>query len=359
MRQLKNKKVLHVALAAFMAVSGLSSLVLVQKAHAATVMAQTYVRLDRMAANTFTSGTVCAMPSAAGPTEAKVKVTFPTGFTVSTTTSNWTVNTTNTGSANWPAGAVAWPSIATATAASGQDVTFPSGDLTSASTLYCFNWTDTTAALKTPASPGNSLAGSVTTQTSAPADIDSGSFSTAVISNDQIAVTATVPVAFSFALSGNSDSIGSLTTANPSTGATPQYAQVDTNAKNGWVVWAKDANAGLHSTNASYTIPTTCSGGVSGLAAALTAGNEGFNTGVTTSQVGGSGAITRNSLFDNSSATTYNGGGLCTTYQYMAKSNGSAQQARVTLTNNASIKASTPSATDYTDTITVVGAGLF
>ncbi len=53
---------------------------------------QVYIRLDRLAASTATGGTVCAKPQTAG-TEADVKVTFPTGFTVNGTASNWTVTT--------------------------------------------------------------------------------------------------------------------------------------------------------------------------------------------------------------------------------------------------------------------------
>jgi hypothetical protein len=43
----------------------------------------------------------------------------------------------------------------------------------------------------------------------------------------------------------------------------------------------------------------------------------------------------------------------------LASSNGTADTAVLTLTNHAAIGPLTPAATDYTDTITVVGAGLF
>src|SRR3954464_15482700 len=85
---------------------------LMSHANAAT-LGITEVRFDRMkqstggAGDVFTTGTVCAKPTTAS-TEAHVKVTFPTGMTVSTTTSNWTVSTTNLA---WPAGATAWLGI--------------------------------------------------------------------------------------------------------------------------------------------------------------------------------------------------------------------------------------------------------
>jgi hypothetical protein len=98
---------------------------------------QAFLRLDRMKISTATGGTVCAQASATGPTEAKVVVTFPTTYTLSTTAANWTVTTTNL-----PSGASAWPGIGTATNAdnSAKTVTFPSSDITSSSTLYCFNF---------------------------------------------------------------------------------------------------------------------------------------------------------------------------------------------------------------------------
>jgi len=355
MRFIKNKKLLHYALAAFLAVSGLSTLVLSQHAHAAA-LTQVMVRFDRMKVSTFSSGMVCAKPNSTA-TEAKVKVTFPTNFVVSTTTSDWTVDTSVT--SNWPSGATAWLGINTATAASGQDVTFPSSDLTPG-TLYCFNWTNTTAALQQPASPASSEIGSVTTQTSVPADIDTAQFATATVSDDQIVVTATVPPVFTFALSGNTDALGTLSTASVAHSPTPRTATIGTNAKNGWQLWAKSAlaNGGLKSATANYTIASTCNGGTQvGTNTTLSNGTEGYNTGVTSSHAAGSGTISVASIFDGTS--TSKGGGLCGTLQTLATSNGTATADVLTLTNNVAISNATAAATDYTDTITVVGAGLF
>jgi hypothetical protein len=149
MRIAKNKKLFHLSLAVFLAVSSLTSLVFVQHAHAAT-LAQVMVRFDRMKQSTGTTGTVCAKPTTVASTEAKVVVTFPTGFTLGAF-GTFTVSTTNIG---WPTGGTAWPSI-TAPASggdiSGQSVTFGSGDLASGSTLYCFNWTSASALPNHPA----------------------------------------------------------------------------------------------------------------------------------------------------------------------------------------------------------------
>ena len=312
----------------------------------AAPLTQTFVRFDRMKTSTATTGTVCAKPATAG-TEASVDVTFPTGYTLGAF-GTFTVNTTNLA---WPTGGTAWVGINTATAVASQTVTFPSGDLT-VGTLYCFNWTNT-AAVTTKSSATSSNSGTITTKTSAPATIDTGDYSTATISDDQIVVTAAVPQAFAFALSGNTDALGTLSTASVGTSPTPRTVTVNTNAKNGWMVWAKDANTGLTSAGASKTIASTTPGTNS----TLSAGTEGYNTGVTQSQVGGSGTITIATPFNGSALGQ--GGGLDTSLRSIASSNGTADTAVLTLKNNVAINATTAAATDYTDTITVIGAGLF
>ncbi len=335
----------RLALAAGFTLASMSATLLSMTAQAAS-LTQTFVRFDRMKVSQATTGTVCAK-AATTATEASVQVSFPTGYTVSTTTANWTVSTTNLA---WPAGASAWPGIATATAAAGQVVTFPSTDLT-VGTLYCFNWTNT-AALSIKAGATASNSGTVTTRDSVPATIDTASFATASIADDQIVVTATVPQTFSFALSGNTDALGTLATGSVVSSPTPRTATVNTNAKNGWLVWAQDASTGLASASAGATIASTTPGSNS----TLSAGTAGYNTGVTQTQTSGTGTVTVAAPFVGGAST---GGGLDTTLRTLASSNGTANNAVLTLTNNVAISTTTPAATDYTDTITVVGAGLF
>lgn len=333
---------------------------LIPKTKAGT-LGKTMVRFDRMiqstggAGDVFTTGTVCAAASAGGAgTEASVKVTFPTGMTVSTTTSDWTVSTTNLA---WPSGAQAWPGINTATAASGQDVTFPSSNITDAQT-YCFNWTNSSAALKTNTSTGNNQQGTVTTQASGPSTIDSNTFQTSTISNDQITVTASVNQTFSFALSANTDALGAQSISSPTTSPTPRTITLNTNALNGWLVWAKDSQQGLNSSTASYTIASNCSSGA-GSNSTLSAGNEGYNLGVEQSQTSGTGTITVATPFVRSS-TNYRGGGLCSgNLQTIVSSTGTTNNAVMTLYNSASVNGSTPAANDYSDVETFVGAGMF
>lgn len=314
----------------------------------AAPLSQVEVRFDRMKISTATTGTVCANPTTTA-TEASVNVEFPTGYTVSATAGDHTANTTNTA---WPAGASAWPTIgASATSVSGQTVTWSSGDLT-VGTLYCFNWTSTTAiTVKGTATSNNS--GTVTTRTSAPADIDSAVYNTASITDDQIVVTATVPSVFSFALSANTDALGTLSTSAVTASPTPRTATVNTNAKNGWQVWARDSSTGLASASASSTISSTTPGTNS----TLVAGTTGYNTGITQTQGGGTGTISVAAPFVGTA--TGQGGGLDTSLRTLASSNGTADTAVLTIKNNVAISPTVPAAADYTDTITVIGAGLF
>jgi hypothetical protein len=324
---------------------------------AAATMTQTLVRFDRMATSQTTTGTVCAKPATTA-TEAGVKVTFPTGYTVSTTVGDWTVSTATT--TGWPAGASAWTSIGSPTGSgdftiSGQTVGFQSGDLTPG-TLYCFNWT-TAAALTTKSSATNDNTGTVVTRTSVPADIDTGTYATATVTNDQVTVTASVNPSFSMSFSGGTtDALGTLTTGAVASNSAVTMT-VNTNAKNGWMAWARDTSTGLNSTSASYTIAST---GVGSASQALVAGTEGYNVGIAYSQTSGSctagSAVSTN--FDKAGGSN-KGGGLDTTLRTLLTCGGTTNNGVITPTNFAAINGATAAATDYTDVQTYVAAGLF
>lgn len=315
-------------------------------AHAGSLSSVT-VRFDRLQTSQGTTGTVCAKPSAAGPTEASVQVVFPTGYTLGAA-GTFTVSTTNL---SWPSGGTAWTGIGTATNVTSQTVTFPSGDLASSTTLYCFNWTNT-AAVQVKSSASSSNSGAVTTRDSVPATIDSGSYSTQSVTGDQVTVTATVPQSFSFALTGTTDALGNLTTGSVTTSPTPSTVTVNTNAATGWLIWAQDANGGLKSNSANHTIAET----TAGAASTISVGNENTNFGLTSSQTGGTGVIV---LGNYDGTTAAHGGGLDATLRTVASSNGTANNAVLTLKNNVGIASTTQAASDYTDVITVAGAGMF
>ncbi len=311
---------------------------------------QAYLRIDRMAASTTTGGTVCAEPNTAG-TEADVQVTFPTGFTVNSTAANWTVTTTNL-----PSGATAWVSIGTATAVSGQTVTFPSGDLV-VGTLYCFNFA--ASSTLTTSTAGNDKTGTITTRTSGPATIDSSQYATSVISNDQIVVSAVVPSTFTFALSGNTDSFTSdLSTTTTSTSG--RTVTIATNAASGWVAWVKSLNAALNSGSTGATIATA--GSVDNSPTDLTsATGYVLDVNVTTDSGTGTGTVSQASNYgaEYNGTNTTSGGTLSTTFQPIAAADGTTDGDVLTLIERAKISAVQQAANDYTDTLTVVAAGRF
>jgi hypothetical protein len=320
--------------------------VLEGRSASAAELGQTVVRFDRLKVSTPTTGTVCAKPTTA-LTEATVQVTFPTSYTLGLA-ATFTTTTTNIG---WPTGGTAWLGIGTASSVVGQVATFPSTDLV-VGTLYCFNW-DNTAAVSVKAGATSNNTGTVTTRTVTPTNIDSSTYSTVSIADDQIAVTATVAQSFTFALSANTDALGALTTGAVATSPTPRTITINTNAANGWMTWARDSNTGLNSPSSTKTIASTTPGSNS----TLVAGTEGYNFGVTSSQTGGTGTISIPAGYVGTAAGQ--GGGLDTTLRTVASSNGTANGAVLTLKNNAAISGTTPAAADYADTITVVGAAMF
>lgn len=142
------------------------------------------IRLDRLTASQSTGGLVCATPESAG-TESSLQIIFPSGMSVNTTSSNWTVNTSNI-----LQGSTAMPGIGTATSVSGQTVTFPISDL-SVGTQYCFNFSSSST-LTTPSTVGN-YEGTMRTRNSSNTTIDTRTFSIPIVSSNSINVTATVP----------------------------------------------------------------------------------------------------------------------------------------------------------------------
>lgn len=154
------------------------------KSQAGTLL-ETALRLNRLKATTATGGMVCAKtPALDNGTEGRIKITFPSGFTVNSTASNWTVTTTNILS-----GATAWPGIGTAVTVSGKNVIFPSSDLSS-NTLYCFNFADSNTLTTSTTGPSIAV---VETMTAGGATIDTNTVGLSIVSDDGIVVSATVP----------------------------------------------------------------------------------------------------------------------------------------------------------------------
>lgn len=167
-----------------------------------------FLRLDRTAKSTASGGAICATtPSIDNGIENSVQIIFPTGFSVNSNPSNWTVTLSNL-----PTGGNSWPGIGTATSVVGQTVTFPSSNLAT-STMYCFNFSSTNA-LTTPSSTGT-YNGTIRTRTAANATIDSIVIGIPIVTSDQIAVTATVPA-------NPTDFSADMAITDPSNGTFPQ-----------------------------------------------------------------------------------------------------------------------------------------
>lgn len=325
----------------------------------AAAFTEAFIRLDTLQATTATGGRVCAQPASTA-TEAKVVVTFPTtggtDYVVNSTATNWTVNTTGLDS-----GQTAWPGIGTATAVSGKSVTFPSSDLT-VGTLYCFNFSATNTLTTSSAGAAETTQGTIATQTSTSTPIDSTTYDLTTITSDKIVVNAIVPPSFNFTLSGNTDAFTTNLSTSSVVSTSGRTITVTTNAPSGWVVWAKDLNSSggkgaLQSLiSGNYKIAgTTAAGAASHV---LTAGTEDYGLGTTiNTDASGGGTVSLDTAYDG---TSNKAGTLDPTqFRPIATSNGTANGDILSLNERATIAGQTPAANDYTDTLTVVGAGRF
>lgn len=88
-------------------------------------LSQTSIRLERLKANTSPGNILITATTGESVTENSLKVTVGNAWTVSSSSSNFTVSTSNL-----PSGTTAWPGINTSTNVSGNLITFPSSDLT-------------------------------------------------------------------------------------------------------------------------------------------------------------------------------------------------------------------------------------
>lgn len=313
-------------------------------ANAAT-LSQTYIRTNRMTAGTTTNFRLVFKTVGAGATSASIN--FNGADTTTWTASSGLVNATqaiSSGSCAADTGATALPGSLTASG-SGSTVSISGITSLSATTLYCVDLT-TAAALTLP------TAGEYHPVVTAGAD--STTVAVRTVSNDQIVVSATVPPNFNLALSGNTDSFTSNLSPSSVGVTTGRTVTVNTNAKNGWFAWATDLNTGLTSASAAQTIAAT----TPGTSATLSAGTEGYLFGITSITQGSGGGTTTAATAYNSNGTT-TGSGLDTTIRQIASSTGTANGAILTVKELAAISPTTKPGTDYTDTITIIGAGYF
>jgi hypothetical protein len=313
-----------------------------------------YVRLDRMATSATgtasTGATICMTPQTTG-TVAKVLISFPgngtagaASFGLSSTAANYTLGTSNI-----PAGSSAWPGIGSNPSSVATNVITVASSTLTLGTQYCFNFVGATT-ITNPSSTGTNLTGTIQTQTAGSAPIDTINWATAIISNDQIAVTASVPSTFSFSLSGNTATLGTLTTSG-ATSASAITASVSTNANNGFLSWVKSANAGLNSPSSGGTLPSA--------SFVATGGNivDMASTSGYVLDVQNTSSSTITAYYAGNGSTS--GGNLSTNYQQTASSAAPVNNAQFTLAVRARAAATTKAATDYADTLTVSASGQF
>ena len=232
---------------------------------------------------------------------------------------------------------------------SGTTISVTGGGSLTSGTAYCLGFTGTSAVTNSSTAGVYSYTISDTSDTGTEyyPVLTSGT-------NNTISVTATVPQSFTLSLGGNSDGLGTLTASNPST-TTGITATIGTNAANGFGLWAYDTNGGLNSPSTTHNIQSTSPG--SGSLQTLSNGTEGYVTNVSYITDTAGTAPTTTTPF--TSGTAYTGDGLNTVPAQIAKGTGPVSGAQIKIKESAEMSNITPEATDYADSITIVGAGSF
>ena len=320
----------------------------------AAVAGPSYMRCDRMKASTAPGSCLVVFTTSSTTfTEASIKVTLDSewvsGTNFSITAGNYTVSTSGI-----PAGTTAMPGIATANLVSGNTIRFPITAIAN-STTYAFFITG--SGLITNPSASTTIVHTLFTRDSGDAITgDIVDVAVPIIADDQIVITATVAPTFTFVLNNNAQNLGTLSSSSVISGSGTTVT-VTTNARSGWFAWVKDSNAGLTSAAASKTIAT--SGTIDASPTTLSTGSEGYVLDVNlTTDASGGGTVTIDAEYNG--ATTSAGGTLSSSaFNPIASSDGTANGDVLTLIPRVTIAGTTPAAADYTDTLTVVGAGDF
>lgn len=312
-----------------------------------------YIRCDRMKAGIAPGDCLVVFTtSSTNFTEAFIKLTLDSEW-VSTTNFSATAGDYTVSTTGLPGGVTAMPGIATGTNVSSQTITFPVTALAN-STTYGFIITG--GLILNPGASTTITHVLFTRDTGDTTTGDTQSLAVPTISDDQIVITATVAPTFTFVFANNAQSLGTLSSGSVISG-TGTGITITTNAPGGWYAWMKNAGAGLVSAAASKTIAV--SGTVDGSPDTLSTGSEGYVVDVDlTTDAGSGGAVTIAAEY-NGLTTSAGGTPDSTAYQQIASANGTANGDVITIIPRATISGVTPAASDYTDTLTVVGAGVF
>jgi hypothetical protein len=328
-----------------------------QTAYAAT-LTTSYIRLNRLQAGQTTSFRLQFKTVGSGATS--VAVNFNGADATTWTASSGVVNatqSTDTATCATETGDTALPGTLAASG-SGSTVSISGVTALSATTTYCVDLTSASAVT-------NAVAGEY--HPTITVGSDSTTVAARTITNDQIVVTATVPPTFNFVLSGNTDTFSSALSASSVVSTAGKTVTITTNAPSGWVAWVKGLNGSsgaatkgaLKSSAAgNYTIPTTNSNALGSSSHTLSTGSEDYGLGVTiTTDAANGGTVALDGAYDGTSSKA----GVIdpTNFRPVASSNGTANGDVINLTERATIAGNTPAANDYTDTLSVIGAGNF
>lgn len=316
----------------------------------AGALSNTYVRLNRMTTGTATSFRLVFTTSPATATEDNLLVTFGALWTGSVATG---AQTTSVATCPAETGATALPGTLTATGDSTAKTLAITGVTNlAASTAYCLDVTSNAVTL--PAAGEYYI--NIETKSSTAVD-DSARVAVRIVANDSITVTASVPPTFDFALDANTTAFTAELTPGTKRQTTARTITVNTNAKTGWIAWLRNSDGnGLYSAGVNANIAPTTPGTAVDVDAAPS--TEQYVWGVSSlTQGGGVGTPAVVTAYDASG--TNEGSGVDNSYRQVASSSGTSQNAVVTLISSATISPITPAASDYSDTIQVIGAGNF
>ena len=331
---INNKFALLLAILTF-----LGSLTLTGGAYAATYMTHASV-IEYNMVTSATSQAVVEFTAGAADGAGTLTVNFNgwTGGAAGSVNATQTVSTAGcqalTGATNVLPGAI------TAAGATSIVTVSSVGALTSGQS-YCFNLTSASA-VTNPTSTGQTSV-TITDAT------DTVNVAINVIANDLITVSAIVPPSFTLALSGATDSFTSNLTSAALTSTTGVTATINTNATSGWGLWAEDTQAGIRSASTSHTISSVATGS-----------NTAMNGGSIGTEKYALGVTTANATANYADAGGTTGGGLSSSiFNQIATSAVPASGATATIKELADISSITQAAQDYSDVVTVVGAGSF
>lgn len=329
----------------------------------AASLAQTSVSLGRLGISASSGNDVLVtFKLNTTPTNvAKIKLTFPSGFTLT----SGTPTPATSGFPNTPASITAPPGTLTSVvtgAGAGAGGTVVVSGLTSASlngtTLYGF--TIPTGSVQNPGTAGQYDV-TVESDTSGSGTIDSTDAAVDIFGSssnqDQITVNESVSPNFTFSLSANSDIVPK---ADPSTTQTSPGVTmtVATNSPLGYTAYVKSANDAL--TSATNPGTPIGSGTFDGSPDSMSAGTTDYgfvpSTGTPCSSCTGSLVYDGEfNVTDGTHSGSFNG----TNFASFVSRNGITDGDQVLLKERVDVSNSVGYANDYTDTLTIVAAGNF